>query len=43
MLDHEFQKCKQYPRAVRQGFIAHKSSASQVSLQPVQLLGKGKL
>lgn len=38
MLDHEFQKCKQYPKAVRQGSILHKSLASQVSLEPVPLL-----
>lgn len=37
-LDHEFQKCKQHPKAVRQGFITHKSLASQVSLEPVPLL-----
>lgn len=43
VLAHEFQKCKQYPRAVRQGFMTHKSLASQVSLEPVRLLGKGKL
>lgn len=38
MLDHEFQKCKQHPKAVMQGFITHKSLASQVSLEPVPLL-----
>lgn len=35
VLDREFQKCKQYPRAARQSFITHKSLASQVSLEPV--------
>lgn len=38
VLDHECQKCKQLPRAVRQGFITHKSLASQVSLEPIPLL-----